>query len=195
MVFTGFVETQHVITHSLAGTGIDVVNFHGGMSRAQKERAIDDFRNGAKVLVSTESGGEGRNLQFCHRMVNFDIPWNPMRIEQRIGRIHRIGQRHEVNIYNLVSAGTMEEHILRILDAKVNMFQLVVGELDMILGSLDDKREFEDVLMDIWLRAQNEAELAQGVDQLGDDWLAAKTHVQKVRDVDDRLLSELIENE
>ncbi|MCF8567994.1 DEAD/DEAH box helicase [Alicyclobacillus tolerans] len=195
VVFTGFVETQHVLTEFLTQAGLDVVNFHGGMPRIQKEQAIQRFREGAKVLVSTESGGEGRNLQFCHSMVNFDIPWNPMRIEQRIGRIHRIGQEHEVSIYNLAARGTMEEHILRILDAKVNLFQLVIGELDMILGSLDEKREFEDILMDIWMKAKDEAELVQGIDELGDELLAAKTHYQKVRDVDDRLLSELIENE
>lgn len=195
VVFTGFVETQSVIAEFLQREGIDVVNFHGGMSRAQKEQAINDFRDGTKVLISTESGGEGRNLQFCHRMVNFDIPWNPMKIEQRIGRIHRIGQEHEVNIYNLASQGTMEEHILRILDAKVNLFQLVVGELDMILGSLDEKREFDEILMDIWVRAKDESELAREVDAFGEELLAAKTHYQKVRDVDDRLLSELIMSE
>lgn len=195
VVFTGFVETQHVVTTFLTKVGLDVVNFHGGMSRAQKEQAIQKFREGARVLVSTESGGEGRNLQFCHSMVNFDIPWNPMRIEQRIGRIHRIGQEHEVTIYNLAAKETMEEHILSILDAKVNMFQLVIGELDMILGALDEKREFEDILMDIWMKAKDEEELARGVDVLGDELIAAKTHYQKVRDVDDRLLSELIENE
>lgn len=118
-----------------------------------------------------------------------------MRIEQRIGRIHRIGQQQDVTIYNLAAKGTMEEHILRILDAKVNLFQLVIGELDMILGTLDEKREFEDILMDIWLKAKDEDELVQGVEQLGDELLAAKTHYQKVRDLDDRLLSELIENE
>lgn len=195
VVFTGFVETAHVITKFLTRVGLSVVDFHGGMSRAQKEQSIARFREGAKVLVSTESGGEGRNLQFCHTMVNFDIPWNPMRIEQRIGRIHRIGQQHEVSIYNLAAKGTLEEHILHILDAKVNLFQLVIGELDMILGSLDEKREFEDILMDIWVRASDEAELVRGVEELGDELLAAKTHYQKVRDVDDRLLSELIEDE
>ncbi len=195
VVFTGFVGTQQAVTEFLTQAGIDVVNFHGGMSRAQKEQAIERFRDGTKILVSTESGGEGRNLQFCHCMVNFDIPWNPMRIEQRIGRIHRIGQQHEVSIYNLAAKGTLEEHILHILDAKVNLFQLVVGELDMILGSLDEKREFEDILIDIWVDAKDEQELVNGVEQLGDELLAAKTHYQKVRDLDDRLLSELIENE
>ena len=195
VVFTGFVETAHVVTKFLTRAGLSVVDFHGSMSRAQKEQSIAGFREGAKVLVSTESGGEGRNLQFCHTMVNFDIPWNPMRIEQRIGRIHRIGQQHEVSIYNLAAKGTLEEHILHILDAKVNLFQLVIGELDMILGSLDEKREFEDILMDIWVKASDEAELIRGVEELGDELLAAKTHYQKVRDVDDRLLSELIGDE
>gem|GEM_PF-4889092 len=195
LVFTGFVETQKAITHFLSDHGIHAVEFHGGMSRTEKEQSIHQFREGAPVLVSTESGGEGRNLQFCHRMINFDIPWNPMRIEQRIGRIHRIGQEHEVNIYNLVARGTMEEHILHILDAKINMFQLVVGELDMILGSLENRRDFEDVLMNIWVQAHDEADFAQLMDEFGNELLTAKAHYQKVRDIDDTLLSELIDSE
>lgn len=115
-------------------------------------------------------------------MANFNIPWNPRRIEHRIGRIHRIGQAHEVSIYSLASKGTTVEHILRILDAKVNLFQLVVGELDMILGPLDEKREFKDILMDIWLAARNEEELAQGADDLGDELLVVKTGTHGVMD-------------
>lgn len=76
------------------------------------------FRDEADVLVSTEVGGEGRNLQFCNGMVNFDLPWNPMAIEQRIGRIHRIGQSREVFVYNLAAQNTLEHHMLNVLDRK-----------------------------------------------------------------------------
>ena len=86
------------------------------------------------MLLSTESAGEGRNLQFCHVMINIDLPWNPMQIEQRLGRLHRVGQQHDVLLANLVSRGTIEQHILHVLESKINLFELVVGELDMILG-------------------------------------------------------------
>lgn len=195
IIFTGFVETQKAIAAFLRRQGIDATEFHGGMSRAEKEQSIDRFRTGTPVLVSTESGGEGRNLQFCHRMVNFDIPWNPMRIEQRIGRIHRIGQNHEVNVYNLAAAGTVEQHIVHILDVKINMFQLVIGELDMILGALDDQRDFEDMVWDVWLQSQDDSQVARGMESLGDALVQAKEHYQKVQNIDNKLLGELVAND
>jgi len=147
------------------------------------------------VLVSTETGSEGRNLQFCNVMINYDLPWNPMRIEQRIGRIHRLGQEKDVFIYNLSAAGTVEAHILELLDAKINMFQLVVGELDMILGNLQEKRDFEDIIMDIWANAADEGSLKAGLDDLGERLTAAKKHYLAVKEIDDELLGELIPEE
>ena len=108
--------------------------YHGSLPRADKERAIAAFRDEAPVLLSTESAGEGRNLQFCHVMVNMDLPWNPMQIEQRLGRLHRVGQDHDVLLTNLVASGTIEEHVLRVLEAKINLFELVIGELDRFSG-------------------------------------------------------------
>ena len=90
------------------------------------------------MLLSTGAGGEGRNLQFADTVVNFDLPWNPMRIEQRVGRVHRIGQTEDVFVFNFCQAGTVEEQLLRVLHDKINMFELVVGEMDAILGTLDE---------------------------------------------------------
>ncbi|KLU63132.1 RNA polymerase-associated protein RapA [Peptococcaceae bacterium CEB3] len=115
-------------------TGLEI----NGLRRQEKEEQVRFFAEEADVLVSTETGSEGRNLQFCHQMVNYDLPWNPMRIEQRIGRIHRLGQDKNVRIYNLSATDTIEAHLLELLDAKINMFQLVVGELDMILGDITE---------------------------------------------------------
>ncbi len=192
VIFTGFRETEKAIMAFLNKMGVDAVAFDGSMTRSDKESAIDHFRGGVPVLVSTESGGEGRNLQFCHRLINFDIPWNPMRIEQRVGRIHRIGQTHEVNVFNLVAKGTMEQHIVHVLDAKINMFQLVVGELDMILGAMDDARDFEDRVWDIWREAPDDQAVAIGMETLGDALARAKTHYQSVQDVDAKLFTELM---
>ena len=125
--------------------------FAGGMSGPQKDAAVATFRDRVPVLLCTESGGEGRNLQFCNTLINFDIPWNPMAIEQRIGRIDRIGQTREVFVFNLVTAGTIEDAVLRILDEKINMFELVVGEVGAILGEVDEQQEFSTLVLDAWL--------------------------------------------
>ena len=120
------------------------------------------------MLLSTEAAGEGRNLQFCRALVNFDLPWNPLRIEQRIGRIHRIGQTEPVDIFNLAAEGTLEEYVLDILDRKLNMFELVIGEVDMILGQLADERDFEEIVMDLWSRRRRETNWPSSMVALGD---------------------------
>lgn len=97
------------------------------------------FQNRAQVLIATEAGGEGINLQFCSHMINYDLPWNPMRLEQRIGRIHRLGQKNDVHIYNLATKHTVEEHILKLLYEKINLFERVIGELDEILTRINMK--------------------------------------------------------
>lgn len=174
IVFTGFRRTQEALLALLAEAGLRAVSYHGEMRRQEKEEAVRAFAEEVSVLVSTESGGEGRNLQFCHTMVNFDLPWNPMRIEQRIGRLHRIGQTREVEVYNLSAAGTIEDHLLGLLDAKINLFELVVGELDMILGNLADERDFEDLLLDLWVRSRSEAELRENLEKLGQELVRAR---------------------
>ncbi len=165
------------------------------MRRHEKEEQVRLFASDARILVSTETGSEGRNLQFCSHLVNYDLPWNPMRIEQRIGRIHRLGQERDVRIYNLSAAGTVEAYILELLDAKINMFQLVVGELDMILGNLDQKKDFEELVMDIWAQATDETDLRRRLDHLGEQLIEAKKHYQAVKELDERLLGELLPDE
>jgi hypothetical protein len=110
--------------------------------------------------LCSESGGEGRNLQFCNTLINFDIPWNPMAIEQRIGRIDRIGQTREVFVFNLATSGTIEDMVLRILDDKINMFELVVGEVGAILGELDEQQDFSTLVLDAWLQETEDARAA-----------------------------------
>ena len=190
IVFTQFVATQQLLAEKLRAAGIRCALFQGSMSQAEKEASIESFRNGVDLLVSTESGGEGRNLQFCNTMINYDLPWNPMRIEQRIGRIHRIGQEREVFIFNLAGKGSVEEHVLSILDQKINMFELVIGELDMILGNLSEDREFSDIVFDIWARSADEVAARRGFDELGDQLVAAKRHYEEVKQLDEELFSE-----
>lgn len=160
--------------------------FSGDMSGPRKDAAVEAFRDRVPVLLSTESGGEGRNLQFCNTLINFDIPWNPMAIEQRIGRIDRIGQTREVFIFNLVTSGTIEDAVLRILDEKINMFELVVGEVGAILGEVDEQREFSTLVLDAWLQGTEQAR-ADAFAQLENQLLAARREYDGVKQLDEAL--------
>ena len=140
---------------------------------------------GAGAAVQ-QSGGEGRNLQFCNTLVNFDIPWNPMAIEQRIGRIDRIGQTREVFVFNLVTAGTIEDAMLRILDEKINMFELVVGEVGAILGEIDDAQDFSSMVLDAWLQSTDEGREAAFA-ALEGQLLAARRQYDDAKKLDDAL--------
>ncbi|WP_249871989.1 DEAD/DEAH box helicase [Oceanobacillus saliphilus] len=137
IVFTEYRATQFYLQWFLKQHGISSVPFRGGFKRGKKDWMKQLFKDHAQVLIATEAGGEGINLQFCNHLINYDLPWNPMRLEQRIGRIHRYGQEKDVHIYNLVIRNTIEEHILTLLYEKINLFEKVVGNLDDILAELN----------------------------------------------------------
>ncbi|WP_245183500.1 DEAD/DEAH box helicase [Lentibacillus salicampi] len=187
IVFTKFASTQRYLSDFLKDSGFKVAEFHGGLRRKEKEEQVTYFRDEADVLVSTEIGGEGRNLQFCNGMINYDLPWNPMAIEQRIGRIHRIGQERDVFVYNLVAEHTIEYYILDLLDRKINMFELVVGEVDAILGDMEDDEDFSEMVMKAWVDAENKEEVEKELDEIGETMLQNKQKLIKRRDLDDTL--------
>ena len=118
IVFTQFLDTLAYLKRALDERGVSCAVFHGGLNPAEKELAIERFRRNAQVLISSEAGGEGRNLQFCRTLVNYDLPWNPMRVEQRIGRVHRLGQKRDVYIYNFTTDDTVESYVLELLVRK-----------------------------------------------------------------------------
>jgi SNF2 family DNA or RNA helicase len=190
IIFTHFRRTLDKLAELLRRMDVDFVQYHGEMDMPSKNQAIADFESRASILLSTEAAGEGRNLQFCRTMINFDIPWNPMRIEQRVGRIHRVGQTRDVRIYNLSARGTVEDYLLEILDQKLNMFELVIGEMDMILGQIEDERDFEDLLVDAWIGAQNAEDLREKFNQLGDKLVEARKTHQKTQEYDEALFGE-----
>jgi hypothetical protein len=121
-------------------------------------------------------------------MINVDLPWNPMQIEQRLGRLHRIGQQHDVVVSNLVARGTIEEHVLRVLEAKINLFELVVGELDLILGRIDDDFDLESSIFDAYVQSDDDAEFASRLESLGDDLAEARTQYLRTRGAVDGLV-------
>lgn len=143
---------------------------------------MDLFRGRAQVMIATEAGGEGINLQFCHQMINFDLPWNPMRVEQRIGRVHRLGQQNDVQIYNLSTKGTIEEHILRLLHEKINMFEMVIGQLDVILERFEKGSSLEKSLYKIMLESSSNDEIARKVDSLGQSLEHIRTELDEQAD-------------
>ncbi len=190
LIFTQFRRTLARLTARLQNLEISFVTYHGELDMPSKNQAIRQFEQHARVLLSTEAAGEGRNLQFCRTMINFDIPWNPMRIEQRVGRIHRVGQTREVRIFNLSAEGTVEDYLLDILDQKLNMFELVIGEMDMILGQLSDERDFEDLLFDIWVKGNTNENLQSEFLQFGETLAQARQQHQKAQAYDDALFGE-----
>lgn len=190
IVFVKYRGTLDHLCEFLERHDISLAQFHGQMNNRKKDQEIEAFQNDKQVLVTTEIGGEGRNLQFCCRMVNYDLPWNPMKIEQRIGRIHRIGQEKDVQIFNFCGAGSIEEYILDILDRKINMFEMVVGEIDMIIGRIRGEKEFEEMVYDIWLEAQSPEERKKGFNALGRKMKRARTGYEKTRELDEKLFGD-----
>jgi superfamily II DNA or RNA helicase len=119
LVFTEFVPTQAMLADFLKSRGFSVATLNGSMDLEARTRAQQSFSRDIRILISTDAGGEGLNLQFCHVIVNFDMPWNPMRVEQRIGRVDRIGQPHVVRAINFVLEGTVEHRVREVLETKL----------------------------------------------------------------------------
>ncbi|MCM8809475.1 MAG: SNF2-related protein, partial [Candidatus Omnitrophica bacterium] len=164
LLFTESKDTLEYLVEKLKKWGYSVTFIHGGMNLDARIKAEAEFKNQAQIMVSTEAGGEGINLQFCWLMVNYDIPWNPNRLEQRMGRVHRYGQQHEVHIYNLVAVDTREGRILERLFNKLTQIREhlgsdrvfdVIGEVlvgkslkDLIVDAIANRRTMEDILKD-----------------------------------------------
>ena len=190
VVFIQYLKTLDSVAALLERRGIPFALFSGDLSAREKDESIRRFREDLPILLSTESGGEGRNLQFCNTLVNFDLPWNPMRIEQRIGRLHRIGQNREVFIFNLSVRETLEDHILHILENKINMFEMVIGEIEPLLGYLGEEREFEDIVMEIWMRSRNHEEARSRFEVFGQDLVKAKADYLGSKELDREIFAE-----
>ncbi|HEX3476860.1 MAG TPA: SNF2-related protein [Kofleriaceae bacterium] len=194
LVFTRYRATARWLLELLARERISLAAVHGDLTGAEKQAALAAFRAGeVQVLVSTDVGSEGHNLQHCHRLVNFDLPWNPMVIEQRIGRLHRFGQTSEVEVFNLCARGSMEERILGVLHDRVRLFELVVGEMDMVIGNLGDETDLEERLLSLCAEAPSEAALDQGLSAIGDELLRARGRYDEVRELDHALFGEEFE--
>ncbi|MCH8063715.1 MAG: SWF/SNF helicase family protein [Chloroflexi bacterium] len=183
-------QTQAYLAKELLEAGVETAIFNGRLNRRDKEAAVKAFAGPARVLLSTESGGEGRNLQFCRALLNYDLPWNPMRIEQRIGRLSRIGQECEVLVFNFSAVGTLEASILELLDAKINLFELVVGEVGMILGRVEEHRPFEEIVFENWITAETDDVFERRMGDLGDRLASAREEHRRTVEIEDNLFGD-----
>ncbi|HMV40898.1 MAG TPA: SNF2-related protein [Leptospiraceae bacterium] len=145
IIFTQFRSTQDYLYSIL--DDFKVVLFHGSLSADGKEEAIQKFKEDFEILICTEAGGEGRNLQFSNVLFNYDLPWSPLKIEQRIGRIHRFGQKKDVYIFNFASKDTVAERILEVLTNKIKLFEDSIGASDALLGTIEDELDFNSSFM------------------------------------------------
>jgi superfamily II DNA or RNA helicase len=186
MVFVHHRDSMTHLAGLLRARAMAFATFDGSMSGPEKDLAVAAFRDSVPILLCSESGGEGRNLQFCNTLINFDIPWNPMAIEQRIGRIDRIGQVREVFVFNLATSGTIEDQVLRILDDKINMFELVVGEVGAILGSLEEQHDFSSLVLEAWLKSTDAAR-DEAFAALEEQVMAARRDYEDAKQLDEAL--------
>jgi len=181
LIFTEFYATQDYIQKNLLESGFDVTLFKGKMSLDEKNESIKRFKSNSQIMISTGAGGEGQNFQFCHNIVNYDLPWNPMKVEQRIGRVHRIGQTNDVQVHNYALKGTIEAYILELLFTKIQLFNMALGELDLMFedsvsGGLQ-KTWFKEYMM-----GTNEQEIINKFSVLGEDWKNRKEQLHEAVD-------------
>ena len=132
------------------------------MTADEKSKRIKEFQTNAQILISTDTGAEGLNFQFCSNLINYDLPWNPMAVEQRIGRLDRIGQKKNIKVFNLATKDTMEEHVVDLIINKMCCIGLVMGELPIILFNMgldatenDGTSKFEEKLMHAFIDSRN----------------------------------------
>lgn len=145
VIFTQFKSTLEYLARNL--TGYKVAEFHGGLNFEQKEDAIRRFFADHNILICTEAGGEGRNLQVAACLINYDLPWSPLKLEQRIGRIHRFGQTRDVHIVNFACRDTVAERVVEVLEEKIRLFENALGPSDTILGVFESEYKFGRSLM------------------------------------------------
>lgn len=188
IVFTEYRATQDYLQLFLHQHGISSVPFRGGFKRNKKDWMTELFQSRAQVLIATEAGGEGINLQFCNHVINYDLPWNPMRVEQRIGRVHRLGQTKDVHIYNLSTKGTIEEYILHLLYEKIHLFEMVIGELEQIIDKLRLTSSMEENLAEIFFHSSSMKEIEIKLDNFSEYVQAVKTEVNQENQANKEIL-------
>src|SRR5204863_2218978 len=139
----------------------------GSRTADMRSALVDYFREEGRIMIATEAGAEGINLQFCSLVVNYDLPWNPQRIEQRIGRCHRYGQQHDVVVVNFLNRqNEADRRVFELLSEKFQLFEGVFGASDEVLGAIESGVDFEKRINDIYQRCRKHDEIKSAFDQL-----------------------------
>lgn len=168
LIFTESRRTRKYLYDYLSAHGYahQIVIFHGG-NRLQRNELIKQFKNDASIMIATEAGAEGLNMQFCSLVINYDLPWNPQRVEQRIGRCHRYGQKYDVVVINFVNQkNAADKRVFELLSSKFQLFEGVFGASDEILGSIEDGVDFENKILDIYQTCRTPEEIDKAFDNL-----------------------------
>jgi SNF2 family DNA or RNA helicase len=197
LIYTRHPTTLNYIVEKLKPFNLKIVEFIGGLDREEKTRRIKEFKESANVLISTDTGSEGLNFQFCNNLINYDLPWNPMSVEQRIGRLDRIGQKRDMNIYSFATKRTMEEHVVDLIINKMCCVGLVIGELPIILFNLglDTETKYglakiEEMLMNSFIDSKNNldkfakdvSEIAEMIEQGIKDYSSVNQGTKEILD-------------
>ena len=166
IIFTESKDTLEYLNEKVKSWGFSTVIIHGGMNLYERIDAEKSFKNEAEVLIATEAAGEGINLQFCNLMINYDLPWNPNRLEQRMGRIHRYGQQREVHIYNLVARRTREGKVLYNLLEKLNKIREALGSDKVfdVIGEILLNKNLSQLLVEAAVNARDMDEILKEID-------------------------------
>ncbi len=171
LIFTLRLETAAHLRDIIAARGRTAECYIGALNREERESLVERFTGGAvDTLIATDAGAEGLNLQQrCHVVFNYDLHWNPMRIEQRIGRIHRLGQEQEVVVYNFALRDTIDDYVLRLLYQKINLFTMTIGALETVLTEVQEgELDLEERILDALLHSDTPDQLAQEIETLGE---------------------------
>ncbi|MEO9028042.1 MAG: helicase-related protein [Ktedonobacteraceae bacterium] len=213
LIFTEHRDTLNYLRKNLRGWGYTTCEIHGGMNAVQRREAAQRFFDTVQICLATEAAGEGINLQFCHLMINYDVPWNPNRLEQRMGRIHRIGQKHDVSIFNFVATNTVEGKILARLFTKLEEIRKELKDRVFdVIGPLLRANEInlEDMLRGVAINRNNLEEYEGQIERLSSEQLKqleeatgvalAKSHVDlswmkgvDIRSQERRLMPEYVQ--
>lgn len=196
IIFTEFVATQNYLSELLRGKGFTTSLLNGSMNIDDRNQVLAEFRDKTNVLISTDAGGEGLNLQFANVVINYDLPWNPMKIEQRIGRVDRIGQMRDVEVFNFVLADTVEARVKDVLEEKLSVILSEVG-IDKYADVLDSETagvNFTDVYMK---SIRNPKNIQSYISPIEEDLRTQVNNTLQIRDMihEEKNLEELVGKE
>lgn len=170
LIFTEFRDTLEYLCERIRSWGFSVTSIHGGMKLEERIRAEGEFRHKTQILVATDAAGEGINLQFCNILINYDLPWNPNRLEQRMGRIHRYGQQRDVFVFNIVAEDTREGYVFSKLFEKLEEIREALGSDKVfdIIGDVFNETKLYQLILEASLKAKTLEEITKEIESITD---------------------------